>query len=686
MLSLSLFYLSLAAASSLLVHGQTQAQQQVPSFPHDYPGIPSGDFSPEWQSYFQVTAQLPNITFDLGRNWAGNIPVGEDGHPNNTLFFWAFEKENGSLTAAAGERSDEPWGIWLNGGPGSSSMLGMMFENGPIHIADDFTAFQNNFSWNNLADYIWVDQPVGTGFSTVDSGGMVRDEDEMGQDFKMGFLANLVKVFPSLKTRPFYLTGESYSGTYIPYITKTYFGLADPPVNLRKIAIGDGTIGSTFVFEELPAIEVIETYPQLIGYDPEVFEYFKGQAHLCGYDINLTYPQTSKFPTLSPTEIPDAAVLDRFAATSKIRTKSALLAEAHARFAQRTATAGKNTLSRRDMEETRDLIAFKRDAWIAEKRDLTGRGNDTTIDPFYGCLIYEELLDYALNFSIPWNLTGGNGFDVYNVPDALSPEAPMDASFFLNDNATVPALHAPTSKKWQDSVIYKFGGPGGRDPSVEPMAFLDDLATNATNRGVAIVIYSGNDDSLVPHRGSEVVIQNTTFSGIQGFTRKPSTPWFDDSGNFAGIVHQERNWTFILVAGAGHLVPQQQPERAFVFMRDFVLGNNETGLVTNSSSSVSVVGGESTTLFANGILAGQDGIFAGSGTTQSTYTYPSATIAAWASFTATSIPTSPVTGGGGGAQGSGTSQQPSSASSSIGFLGTAVLAVVTVVVLNWVAV
>ena len=65
---------------------------------------------------FQVTAQLPNITFPMGRNWAGNIPVDRAGHPNDTLFFWGFEKENGALTANAGEMSDVPWGIWLNGG------------------------------------------------------------------------------------------------------------------------------------------------------------------------------------------------------------------------------------------------------------------------------------------------------------------------------------------------------------------------------------------------------------------------------------------------------------------------------------------------------------------------------------------------------------------------------------------
>ena len=64
---------------------------------------------------FEVTQALPNVTFPIGRNWAGNIAVDRPGHPNDTLFFWAWEKQNGSLTADAGE-STEPWGIWLNGG------------------------------------------------------------------------------------------------------------------------------------------------------------------------------------------------------------------------------------------------------------------------------------------------------------------------------------------------------------------------------------------------------------------------------------------------------------------------------------------------------------------------------------------------------------------------------------------
>ena len=68
---------------------------------------------------FEVTQTLPNITGALPRNFAGNIPVNRPGHPNDTLFFWAFEKAgkpSGSLTAPASPNNTEPWMIWLQGG------------------------------------------------------------------------------------------------------------------------------------------------------------------------------------------------------------------------------------------------------------------------------------------------------------------------------------------------------------------------------------------------------------------------------------------------------------------------------------------------------------------------------------------------------------------------------------------
>ncbi|KAE9398534.1 alpha/beta-hydrolase [Gymnopus androsaceus JB14] len=571
---------------SKTILGYCAVSQSLPnSFPHLYPGAPSGDYSPEWQSYFEVTDPLPNVTFTLNRSFAGNLP-------------------NGSLTSNS---STEPWGIWLNGGPGSSSMAGMFFENGPMRINGDYSMSSNTeLAWNSVADYVWIDQPVGTGFSTADETG-----------YSLGFLGNLVKVFPNLASRPLHLTGESYAGTYIPYILKTYFETPNPPVKIVKIAIGDGTVGSGTVFEELPAVTVLETYPQVIGYDTEVFKYFEEQSHLCGYDVNLTYPQNGTIPTVgytpggNPESIGDQSRKLKFSQRQTFRSR--LLS----RFQKRSDTEELRSLTKsRHFRKRED----RRHEWIQSKRDLTGRANGT-IDSWYGCDLYDEMLDYAINFTFPWNLSKADGgeFDVYNIPDALNPEVPIDATVFLNDNRTRTAIHAPTSKDWVLDFDFPFGALEV-DPS-KPMVFLTDLATNGTEQGVGFVLFSGNDDSLVTHRGTQ---------GTQGFTRKPATPWTDDSGNFAGIVHQERNWTYVLFQGAGHLVAAKSPVTAKVFIQQFVFGTNTTGLVEGSS----VVGGEDPVL-AEDVLPGSDPIYYGSLSTESSTVWPSATRAAWQSFIVT---------------------------------------------------
>ncbi|KAG5647478.1 hypothetical protein DXG03_009413 [Asterophora parasitica] len=174
----------------------------------------------------------------------------------------------------------------------------------------------------------------------------------------------------------------------------------------------------------------------------------------------------------------------------------------------------------------------------------------------------------------------------------------------------------------------------------EPMNWFSEFATNASARGVGVVLYSGNNDGLIAHRGTEIAIQNTTFGGIQGFTVKPSTPWYNDARKFAGIIRQERNWTYVLFDGAGHLVPGDRPESAFTFLREFVLGNNQTGLVTrDKKGKVVVIGGTNETL-AQDILPGSDEIYYGPGAKISTYVFPAATRAAWKSFirTETAVP------------------------------------------------
>lgn len=103
--------------------------------------------------------------------------------------------------------------------------------------------------------------------------------------------------------------------------------------------------------------------------------------------------------------------------------------------------------------------------------------------------------------------------------------------------------------------------------------------------------------SLLADACGSVVIQNTTFGGIQGFTVEPNTPWYDDNGDFAGVVRQERGWTFVLVEHAGHEVPEFNPEAVRLVQQIFLMNHFAYALVSfcyrdlscSESSSLEVI-------------------------------------------------------------------------------------------------
>ncbi len=179
-------------------------------------------------------ANLPEIHFDVGESYAGSLPItGKKGEKDN-LFFWFFPSEDGSVI-------DEIT-VWLNGGPGCSSLSGFLTENGPVLWQDGTLApVKNPYSWHKLTNMIWIEQPVGTGFSLGTPS--ARDEIELATQFR-GFWKNFIDTFDQLKGAKTYFTGESYAGAYVPYIANSFLLQNDTKYyNLKGISINDPVIG-----------------------------------------------------------------------------------------------------------------------------------------------------------------------------------------------------------------------------------------------------------------------------------------------------------------------------------------------------------------------------------------------------------------------------------------------------------
>ncbi|KAL4868182.1 pheromone-processing carboxypeptidase kex1 [Aspergillus spectabilis] len=177
---------------------------------------------------------------------AGHIEV--DAEHNGHLFFWHYQNRH----IANRQRTI----IWLNGGPGCSSMDGALMEVGPYRLKDNQTLEYNEGSWDEFANLLFVDQPVGTGFSFANTNSYLHELDEMATQF-VTFLENWFDLFPEYERDDIYFAGESYAGQYIPYIAKAVQdrnkkigGNKDAHWNVRGLLIGNGWISPA---EQYPA-------------------------------------------------------------------------------------------------------------------------------------------------------------------------------------------------------------------------------------------------------------------------------------------------------------------------------------------------------------------------------------------------------------------------------------------------
>lgn len=185
----------------------------------------------------QITS-LPGWTGALpSKQYSGYLNVSNgDSH----LHYWLVESEKNPAS--------DPVVLWFNGGPGCSSLDGFFYEHGPFEIASDYkTLTLRPYRWSSIANVLYIESPVGVGFSYSDSEDYSCNDDKTANQ-NLEAVEAFYALYPEFKANKFFITGESYAGVYVPTLAEaivnaqkagTYTG-----ATLSGIGVGNGCTGT----------------------------------------------------------------------------------------------------------------------------------------------------------------------------------------------------------------------------------------------------------------------------------------------------------------------------------------------------------------------------------------------------------------------------------------------------------
>ncbi|CAN1326074.1 Serine carboxypeptidase 24 [Linum perenne] len=155
--------------------------------------------------------------------FSGYVTVNEE--HGRALFYW--------LTEATSSSNNKPLVLWLNGGPGCSSVAyGGSEEIGPFRIV------------LTEANILFLESPAGVGFSYTNTTSNLQDSgDARTSQDALVFMLRWMSRFPQYKFRDFYIAGESYAGHYVPQLAKKIHNYnkahSKPIINLKGIMLGN---------------------------------------------------------------------------------------------------------------------------------------------------------------------------------------------------------------------------------------------------------------------------------------------------------------------------------------------------------------------------------------------------------------------------------------------------------------
>ncbi|KAJ2582850.1 hypothetical protein GGH95_001312 [Coemansia sp. RSA 1836] len=228
---------------------------------------------------YQLRVGTPSLCKTDVKQLSGYLDTASDKH----FFFWFFEarKQSGCKT---------PLVVWLNGGPGCSSMMGALTELGPCWLSDQGNSTANNpHAWNENTHLLFIDQPANVGYSY---GSAVNSTTASAVDF-YALVQLFYKRFPKYAKGDLHLFGESYAGKYIPAMGRRILELnkrvrkhgpgtvGQRVLPLASVAIGNGFVNPKAQFKYVSRMACNSTYPPVLAQD------------VCR-QMDLDYPQCAR--------------------------------------------------------------------------------------------------------------------------------------------------------------------------------------------------------------------------------------------------------------------------------------------------------------------------------------------------------------------------------------------------------
>ena len=506
---------------------------------------------------------LPSDTF------SGYIDAGTPPSGVGTMYFHYI------AALSEGDPATDPVVLWYNGGPGASSLFGMLQELGPVlfnvrSFDDKYnqtgipSGVRNPYSWTKFATVIAVDSPPPIGFSFCTEHGVVSNGTACGAwTDKTVFAANhaahrtlFQKVFPEFITgkNPVFFTGESYGGIYVPGFVDAMLDDPIPGLNFAGYAVGDGWTGCKPVAGrkadwcvDLDNVGLFQ-YPNVAPgpwYDME-FMHGHSQFSETLYRKMRAACTEAQWRAADGSDVPADCMklVDQMKYEVGGYYAYDLYNDCPTNDRRRLAEhpAGAKPY-RGPPSDKHGMFRSLRARKNLLRNVAHARGFRNPVDPGYG----------------PGAHQAGGG--------APCPSTAMDELLALD--ATLDALSIPRGA----SFINLDNGHGFDYTPDEPQ--VTPIYKRALEAGLRVLIYEGDSDPCGLQTAPVEDIFVDYFASINLNETKSWRPWTTDGAQRLGgyaIEWIDRQVQFVSIRGSGHLVPENKPDISKYMMSTFIAG------------------------------------------------------------------------------------------------------------------